>query len=504
MSETPQGRAAVGGRAPPCFGMDAGRGFFALQALRGCPAVLILIGSRAAGQGLALLAALLPHLPALTRRDAALACITEGNPAAVLPPDLPVQAVDGGDFLARCGVAADDTVVMLLDRAGRIVLVSGLEEPDVAGACLRCLDHLPAPTPPEEAPLLRELSDPLAIGQKLPPCFGMTQDRRFYSTEQQYGRAAVMLLIGPDADPSMAAAFRDLPDARADLRLITLGNPARLVALAPPPVLAVDAGDFLGRCGLGAREVRLLVVDRNQRIALHLVPEPGMDIAGRCLAALDALPTEAPRAVVAPAPALVLPNLLPPAMCRYLIQRFESGPSSEGGVARMDEAGRVGNVVDPAKKRRRDMRIEPGTDLHAALRETLLRRCGAEILKAFHCRVAFMDRILIARYDDTGGWFRRHRDNEADNVAFREFALSLNLNTGEYGGGHLLFPEYNDHRHEPPAGAGMVFSTSVLHEAAPVTAGRRYVLLTFLHGEAAEARRLAWEHQKVEACVSPR
>ncbi len=67
----------------------------------------------------------------------------------------------------------------------------------------------------------------------------------------------------------------------------------------------------------------------------------------------------------------------------------------------------------------------------------------------------------------------------------------MNLNTGEYEGGELLFPEYNDHRYCPPAGGGIIFSASLLHEAAPVTSGRRYVLLTFLHGEAAEARRLA-------------
>jgi hypothetical protein len=31
----------------------------------------------------------------------------------------------------------------------------------------------------------------------------------------------------------------------------------------------------------------------------------------------------------------------------------------------------------------------------------------------------------------------------------------------------------------------------VLHEAAPVTCGLRYVLLTFFHSDAAEARRVA-------------
>ena len=101
--------------------------------------------------------------------------------------------------------------------------------------------------------------------------------------------------------------------------------------------------------------------------------------------------------------------------------------------------------------------------------------------------IAHTDRLLLARYDETGGYFRRHRDNSAPSVAFRQFALSLNLND-DYMGGHLLFPEYNDRRYRPPAGAGVIFSCSLLHEAAPVTRGRRYCALTFLHDAAAQTR----------------
>jgi predicted 2-oxoglutarate/Fe(II)-dependent dioxygenase YbiX len=188
---------------------------------------------------------------------------------------------------------------------------------------------------------------------------------------------------------------------------------------------------------------------------------------------------------------VVLPNLLPRAQCRLLIDIFESSPTIDGAVARIDAAGNVRSVVDHQKKHRRDLMIDTKSELHAMLRHTLLDRCAPEIARAFQARVSYTDRILLSRYDDTGGWFRRHRDNAASNTAFREFALSLNLNTGEYGGGHLIFPEYNDHRYSPPAGGGLIFSTGVLHEATPITSGRRYVLLTFFHSEAAEARRLA-------------
>jgi len=73
--------------------------------------------------------------------------------------------------------------------------------------------------------------------------------------------------------------------------------------------------------------------------------------------------------------------------------------------------------------------------------------------------------------------------------------MSLNLNTGEYEGGDLEFPEFDNDRYSPPAGAAVVFSASLLHAACPVTRGQRYVLLTFLHDQQAEAQRLAYEAQ---------
>jgi predicted 2-oxoglutarate/Fe(II)-dependent dioxygenase YbiX len=126
----------------------------------------------------------------------------------------------------------------------------------------------------------------------------------------------------------------------------------------------------------------------------------------------------------------------------------------------------------------------------------LSNRVIPEIKRAFQADIANADRILIARYDDTGH-FKRHRDDAAPHTAFREFAISLNLNTDEYEGGELLFPEYDDQRYSPPAGAAIVFSASLLHEAAPVTRGSRYVLLSFLGSAAAQARLTEWvESQK--------
>lgn len=345
---------------------------------------------------------------------------------------------------------------------------------------------------------MRNASSPASAGDHAPPFYGMTADRRFWSAEDQYGRPAVLLLAGARAVGGLTPLILDFASRQgaftgrnADVWLVVDDNPASLWPHEPAPIRIIDCGRLLLDCGVGAEDALLLVLDRNLRVALRHHPRAGEDGVAACLDCLDALPGEAPMDVTQPAPAIVLPNLLPRSVCQALVDRFESSPTIDGEIARIDAAGVPHSVVDHAKKSRRDMPIAPDDDRHGGLRDLLLARCAPEILKAFQGRVTHIDRLLVSRYDAGAGWFRRHRDNTAANVAFREFALSLNLNAENYAGGHLWFPEYNDHRYKPPTGAGVIFSAAVLHEATAVTAGSRYVLLTFFHSDAAEARRCA-------------
>jgi predicted 2-oxoglutarate/Fe(II)-dependent dioxygenase YbiX len=489
----------VNARAPMFYGMCHDRSFFTLKQQQGRPAVLILAGARAGAAAARIADGIAARRDAFAAHDTDILLLVSDAPGRVLGDALaagPVRAIDCGSFIGQCGVGPGDTLVLLLDRHLRVVArFADAESADIARLCLEHVAALPA-ADPVVLPTADAPADPFALMDRAPACCGPSSDGRSFSLAEQYGRPSVLLLAGAEAMaalPATLAAFAPyLPRfaaRNADMYVVVEGDPA---AVAPHSgVRAVGCGGFLADCGVRAGDLVVLVLDRSLRIALRSRATVDPAIPQACLACLEALPFEAPRDATMPAPVIVLPNLLPQGYCRDLIALFESGPAAEGTVAHVDETGQARNVVDHARKHRRDMLIESGTRLHRHLQELLVSRCQPEIARAFQAKIAYTDRILLARYDASGGWFRRHRDNDGESVAFRQFALSVNLNTGEYDGGHLLFAEYSDHRHAPPAGGGLVFSTSLLHEAAPVTRGTRYVLLTFFHDEAAEARRRA-------------
>jgi predicted 2-oxoglutarate/Fe(II)-dependent dioxygenase YbiX len=62
--------------------------------------------------------------------------------------------------------------------------------------------------------------------------------------------------------------------------------------------------------------------------------------------------------------------------------------------------------------------------------------------------------------------------------------VTINLNAGDYEGGDLVFPEYGARTYCAPTGGAIVFSCSLLHQAMPVTKGRRFAFLPFLYDDA--------------------
>lgn len=123
--------------------------------------------------------------------------------------------------------------------------------------------------------------------------------------------------------------------------------------------------------------------------------------------------------------------------------------------------------------------------------------CDPELLRVFRFRATRMERYLVACYDSTvGGYFRPHRDNDGE--GHRQFAVTINLNAEEYEGGDLRFPEYGLQTYRAPTGGACVFSCGLMHEATPVTRGKRYAFLPFLDDEAAAARREANNEKYVD------
>jgi len=343
----------------------------------------------------------------------------------------------------------------------------------------------------------------IKVGDRVSFAFGVKKDKSFYSFDQQAGRPAVVMIVNTlplsCVKPTLSAfeqRTEDFKFSSADVLVI--------INAAGPYVLDYESApdsplEFIycfprifEEWGWAGNEPQIVVMDRNARV---IAPIRGGDPEQLARSALDCLaaPNGASEEYQQPAPILLIPNVFSAAFCGELISHFESNSHVKGGIASMDATGAAYNKIDSAKKKREDFILQPGDQLFPPVVEALSRVCLPEIQRAFQFNASYMDRILLARYDADGGCFLRHRDNAAPAVAYRQFAVSINLNMEEYEGGDLLFPEYNSCRYKAPTGSALIFSATLLHEATHVLKGSRYVLLTFFHNAEGEARRRAAE-----------
>jgi len=189
------------------------------------------------------------------------------------------------------------------------------------------------------------------------------------------------------------------------------------------------------------------------------------------------------------APVLIVPRVFEPDLCRQLVAYYDAHGGAPSGVMR-EIGGKTVPVMD-GMKRRRDALIEDQA-LLALIRWRLETRLLPEIRKAFQFQVSRIERYIVACYEsDGGGYFKAHRDNTTKGTAHRRFACSINLNAEAHEGGELRFPEFGAKTYRPPTGGAVIFSCSLLHEATPVTAGRRYCFLPFFYDEAGAEIRAA-------------
>ncbi len=183
------------------------------------------------------------------------------------------------------------------------------------------------------------------------------------------------------------------------------------------------------------------------------------------------------------APVLLVPQLFEREFCRQLMALYDRHGGQDSGYMTSDASGKTVGVIDYGRKRRRDYQIEDA-EARQGVRARIERRLVPEVRKAFQFRANFIERYIVACYDaGEGGYFRPHRDNTTKGTAHRRFAVTINLNAEDYEGGDLCFPEFGRESYRAPSGGAIVFSCSLMHEALPVTRGRRYAVLPFLYDE---------------------
>lgn len=232
------------------------------------------------------------------------------------------------------------------------------------------------------------------------------------------------------------------------------------------------------------------LLDPNLHVLGIFATNDGRLQADSVLQVLKRLPKlGAPRPSQMQAPVLVVPHVLERELCQRLIEGYRGGNPAESGFM-VERDGKTVQQHDHRHKRRSDWTIMDRA-LIDAIQERFRRRLLPEIKRAFAFDVTRMERHIVACYDQSGGYFRAHRDNTTKGTAHRRFAVTVNLNAEDYVGGELMFPEFGRATYRAPTGGAVVFSCSLLHEALPIIRGQRFAYLPFLYDEAAAAIRQA-------------
>jgi peroxiredoxin/predicted 2-oxoglutarate/Fe(II)-dependent dioxygenase YbiX len=342
----------------------------------------------------------------------------------------------------------------------------------------------------------RPAFEPVIAGDIAPQCVLPALDG---NTVDLYGDEIagnpIVMVFCPRFSPAVAealAGFRSrleqFVSAGARLFAVTLERAKEAKARAIPfPVLIDKDGRLFRDFGANRQHLPTTALLRPNHHVLAIINGACETQAPEALALVQQITAERRSVLMAPhPPVLTIPDVLSREDCRYLINVFETR-----GKTFLDLGPGIDYIGADYKMRvpehgRRD-RIDHWiveNDTAALLDHRLVNRVIPEVAKAFHYHITRYERMRIGCYEGSrGGKLHGHRDNFDPSTAYRRFAMSVNLNTEEFEGGELRFPEYGSQRYRPDTGSAIVFSSSLLHEALHATSGRRFVLLAFLFGE---------------------
>jgi hypothetical protein len=333
----------------------------------------------------------------------------------------------------------------------------------------------------------------LSFGQPAPWFIAPTPSNPQFVFDSAAGRYVLVLLL-PTEGEAMGAAMRALA---AHQHLFDDIQATAFVIVRHPDSVQ-GARDVVGLRWVSDR--RGAITDRYGPDPQWLLLDPTLRLMAKApLAEADAMfrritalpPPAAHAGVPIHAPVLIAPRIFEPELCAALIDLHRArGDGQFTGVMR-DAGDRTVAVMDELKKRR-DILVED-PELQAAVRERLERRLFPLIKQSFEFQVTEIERHLVSCYDAAdGGVFHAHRDNTTQGTAHRRFACSLNL-SDDFEGGDLRFLEYGLKTYRPPLGGAVVFSCALMHEALPVTRGRRYAYLPFFYDERGAVQLAAYE-----------
>jgi predicted 2-oxoglutarate/Fe(II)-dependent dioxygenase YbiX len=286
------------------------------------------------------------------------------------------------------------------------------------------------------------------------------------------GLSCILILGRPPGAEALQQAVAQAAARGARVFLVQRGKPDGAARReGAPPRLFDPEGRLFALVGLP--EGGVATITPRGRLGFARAGEAALAAALALLPEAAGVPAGV--AASAGAPVLLVPDVLEPAFRAALLAHWQKGEKARDRVASAAGAG-----VAQGIKRRTDVWLDDRA-LYATFRQRLERRVLPELWRAFRFRAASFEAPRIGCYDaaDAGG-FGAHRDNRTPFTAHRRFAMSLNLNTGDYAGGELWFPEYGAQRYAPPAGGAVLFCCDLLHEALPVTEGQRFAIFTFL------------------------
>lgn len=348
----------------------------------------------------------------------------------------------------------------------------------------------------------------IRFGEAVPLCYSVTRSNDRFAFGSLGGRYTLLGFLPAKDNPDYAVMMEPMG------RAVTIFDAARrVVALtsnAPdtrtdPQLTSVDGSllvfhdqsnglhDVFGVSG-AMREAQTagmaagwFLIDPLMRVMATFAPEDTQEALTTLERTVDPMMHAG---VATPAPVMVVPRVFEPGFCDALLDYYKEQGGEPSGVTR-ERDGKTLVELDNSAKKRFDCMIEDEALRQAAMHR-IYWRLAPQIEKAFQFKVTRMERYIVCCYDaDSGGYFKAHRDNTTKGTAHRRFAVSINLNAEGFDGGGVMFPEYSDTVYNPPTGGALIFSCSMLHEALPITGGKRYAFLPFLYDDAAAEIRKA-------------